>query len=168
MNALPSPLRRLTIVRHAHAAPHDGSVEDFERRLDERGRREARAIAERARALQLRPDHLIASPADRALETARELAKALSFPLHRIRHDDRVYLAEHGQLVAILRNAPATSEHVLIVGHNPGLSRLAAWLTDDDSAGELPTAGLVCVQGALERWHDLQPGRLERVHFETP
>jgi phosphohistidine phosphatase len=168
MSRPPPLLRQLTIVRHAHAQAHDPEIEDFERKLDKRGRREVQEIAERARRLKLRPDHLVASPADRALETARELAKALDFPLHRIRHDDRVYLAEPPQLVAILRSAPPGSEHVLIVGHNPGLSRLAAWVTDDESFGELPTAGLVSARGELDRWQDLYGGSLERICFETP
>lgn len=168
MTAPRASLRQLTLVRHAHAQPHDRDLEDFERRLDKRGRHEARDIAARARDLGLRPDHLISSPADRAIETARELAKALKFPLHRIRHDDRVYLAEPEQLVAILRAAPPTARHVLLVGHNPGLSRLAAWVTNDESFGELPTAALVSARGKLDRWHDLYAGSLERVCYETP
>jgi phosphohistidine phosphatase len=168
MTAPRASLRQLTLVRHAHAQPHDRELEDFERRLDKRGRHEARDIAARARDLGLRPDHLISSPADRAIETARELAKALEFPLHRIRSDDRVYLAEREQLVAILRAAPPTTRHVLLVGHNPGLSRLAAWVTDDESLGELPTAALVSARGELDRWHDLYAGSLERVCYETP
>lgn len=161
-------VRRLTIVRHAHAEPHGRELEDFERRLDKRGRREALAIAERARKLGLLPDHLISSPADRARETAHELAKSLDFPLHRIRHDDRVYLAEQEQLVAILRAVPPAAEHVLIVGHNPGLSRLAAWIADDTTFGELPTAALVSLRGELDRWQDLYAGSLARDAFETP
>lgn len=168
MSRARAPVRQLTIVRHAHAEPHDRDVEDFERKLDKRGRHEAHEMAARARELRLRPDHLIASPADRALETAREFAKALGFPLHRIRHDDRVYLAERTQLVAIVRAAPPDCEHVLIVGHNPGLSRLAAWVADDESLGELPTAALYSARGELDSWQDLSAGSLERVCLETP
>lgn len=168
MSGARAPVRRLTIVRHAHAEAQGREIEDFERRLDKRGRREAHAIAARARELGFVPDHLISSPADRAIETARELAKALDFPLHRIRHDDRAYLAEREQLVAILRAAPPAAEHVLLVGHNPGLSRLAAWVADDTTFGELPTAALVSLRGELERWHDLYAGALTRVAFETP
>lgn len=168
MSAPRAIVRQLTIVRHAHAEAQGRDIEDFERRLDKRGRREAHAIAARARELGFVPDHLLSSPADRAIETARELAKALDFPLHRIRHDDRVYLAEPEQLVAILRSAPPTAEHVLVVGHNPGLSRLAAWVADDTGLGELPTAALVSLRGELDRWQDLSAGSLPRIAFETP
>ncbi len=161
------PTKQVILVRHAHAHGLEPGLEDFERRLDRRGRHEAEAMARRAHELGLAPDHLIASPADRAIATAREFAKALAFPLPRIRHDDRVYLAEPDRLVAILRNAPPDAQRVMLVGHNPGLSELAAWLTGED-VGHLPTAALCVATAALERWTDLQRGGFERLHLEHP
>jgi len=161
-------MKQLTIVRHAHAEKHEADIEDFERRLDKRGRREAEQMAELAHALAIRPDYLLASPAVRAISTAKEFARALGFPLPKIRHDDRIYLAERAVLVTILRAVPPSARHVLIVGHNPGLSRLVAWLTDDDAAGELPTAALVTLKGDLERWDELAAGCLARVRLRWP
>ena len=160
-------MKQLALVRHAHAHGLEPGLEDFERRLDRRGRHEAEAMARRARELGLAPDHLISSPADRAIATAREFAKALEFPLPRIRHDDRVYRAERDQLVAILRAAPPDAARVMLVGHNPGLSELAAWLTGED-LGDLPTAALYVVTTGLEHWTDLRRGAFERVHLEYP
>lgn len=160
-------MKHLVLVRHAHAHGLEPGLEDFERRLDRRGRHEAEAMAERARDLGLTPDHLISSPADRAIATAREFAKALDFPLPRIRHDDRVYLAEPEQLVAILRSVPAGARRVMLVGHNPGISQLARWLTGED-VGDLPTAALYAASAELVRWADLRAGAFERTHFEHP
>jgi phosphohistidine phosphatase len=160
-------MKHLVLVRHAHAHGLEPGLEDFERRLDRRGRHEAEAMAQRARDLGLAPDHLISSPADRAIATAREFAKALDFPLPRIRHDDRVYLAEPEQLVAILRSVPAGARRVLLVGHNPGISQLARWLTGED-VGDLPTAALYAASAELGRWADLHAGAFERTHFEHP
>ena len=159
--------RRLTIVRHAHAEPQSSGQDDFERRLDKRGRREARAMAERVAELRLAPDHLLTSPADRAAETAREFAKAVGFPLHRIRHDDRIYEATRETLSEILRSAPPRAAHVMIFGHNPGLSRLAAWAGGEDGV-ELPTAGVYTMRYGLDRWADLERDTCERDRFEMP
>jgi phosphohistidine phosphatase len=124
-------------------------------------------MARRAEELGLVPDHLIASPADRASATAREFAKALGFPLPRIRHDDRVYLAEPAQLVEILRSVPDQVRRVMLVGHNPGISELAEWLTGED-LGHLPTAGLYAARGHVARWAQLEAGALERLHLDGP
>jgi phosphohistidine phosphatase len=160
-------MKQLVLVRHAHAQGHPPGFEDFERRLDEKGRREAEAMARRTRELAFVPDHLISSPADRAIATAREFAKALGFPLPRIRHDDRVYLAEPQQLIAIVRAVPDEIERVLLVGHNPGLTQFAEWLTGDD-LGALPTAAVYGVRIDVARWADLQRETAERSHYDYP
>jgi phosphohistidine phosphatase len=160
-------MKQIVLVRHAHAHAQEPGLEDFERRLDGRGRREAEAMALRARELGLFPQHLISSPADRAIATAREFAKALGFPLPRIRHDDRVYLAPPGQLVAILRHVPDEVGRVLLVGHNPGISELAEWLTGED-VGALPTAAVYGADVDIERWCDLHSQTAERTHYHHP
>jgi phosphohistidine phosphatase len=161
-------MKLITIVRHAHAEKLDGDVEDFERRLDKRGRREAEQMAELAHSLGLRPDHVLSSPAVRAISTAKEFARALGFPLPKIRHDDRIYLAERSTLSAILRNVPPSTRHVLLVGHNPGLSRLVTWLASGDDAGELPTAALCTLRTELLAWNELAAGSFDRVRLRWP
>jgi phosphohistidine phosphatase len=160
-------VREIVLVRHAHAHGEEPGLEDFERRLDKRGRREAAEMAERARELGLEPDHLVSSPADRAIGTAREFAKALGFPLPRIRHDDRVYLASPATLVTVLRSAPHAAKRVMLVGHNPGLSELAEWLTGED-VGSLPTAAIYAVRGELELWDELHRDGFERFKADHP
>jgi phosphohistidine phosphatase len=160
-------MKELVIVRHAHAHGIEPGLEDFERRLDRRGRSEAEDMAARARKLGLVPDHVITSPADRAVATAREFARALAFPLPRIRHDDRVYLAERKALVEIVRGLPASIGRVLLVGHNPGLSELAGWLTGED-IDQLPTAAIYAVRIDAGDWRELQRDAGERIAYEWP
>jgi phosphohistidine phosphatase len=161
-------MKHVTLVRHAHAEKHEADIEDFERRLDKRGRREAEEMSELAHALGLRPDHIITSPAVRTVSTAKEFARALGFPLQKIRHDDRVYLAERAALVTILRAVPAGCRHVLLVGHNPGVSRLARWLTDDDSIADLAPAALCALKADVAHWADVDGGQFERVALRWP
>jgi phosphohistidine phosphatase len=161
-------MKHVTIVRHAHAEKHEADIEDFERRLDKRGRHEAEMMAELAHATGLRPDHIVTSPAVRTVSTAKEFARAAGFPLQKIRHDDRIYLAERATLVAILKAAPAGCRHVLLVGHNPGVSRLARWLTGDDTIGDLPPAAVCAVRAGIDRWADVEAGAFERVALRWP
>ena len=161
-------MKLVTIVRHAHAEKHDGDVEDFERRLDKRGRREAESMAELAHSLGMRADHLLSSPAVRAISTAKEFARSLSFPLPKIRHDDRIYLAERATLVTILKATPAAYRHVLLFGHNPGLSRLAAWLSGDATIGELPTGAMCTLKAPIDSWEAIGAGAFELLRLRWP
>lgn len=161
-------MKHVTIVRHAHAEKHEADIEDFERRLDKRGRREAEQMSELAHAIGLRPDHVVTSPAVRTVSTAKEFARACGFPLQKIRHDDRIYLADRAALVTILKAVPPACRHVLLVGHNPGLSRLAKWLTDDDTIGDLPPAAVCALRADIDRWADVEAGLFERVALRWP
>jgi len=162
------PMKQLTIVRHAHAEKHGDDIEDFERRLDKRGRREAEQMAELGHALGIRADHIVSSPAARAISTAKEFARALGYPLPRIRHDDRVYMADVATLVTVVRAIPPSSRHALLFGHNPGVSRLVAWLCGSAAHGDLPTAALCTLRADLERWQDVAAGRFELVRLRWP
>jgi phosphohistidine phosphatase len=161
-------MKLVTIVRHAHAEKHDGDVEDFERRLDKRGRKEAEQMAELAHGLGVRADYVVSSPAVRAISTAKEFARSLGYPLQKIRHDDRIYLAERATLVGILRATPASARHVVLVGHNPGLSRLAGWLAGDETIGELPTAAVCTLKAAIDGWDGIAAGAFEKVRLRWP
>jgi phosphohistidine phosphatase len=161
-------MKQVTIVRHAHAEKHGADIEDFERRLDKRGRKEAEQMAELAHALGVRADYIVSSPAVRAISTAKEFARSLGYPLQKIRHDDRIYLGERTTLVAILRATPASCRHALIFGHNPGMSRLAAWLAGDDTIGELPPAALCTVKADIDAWAEIAAGVFEKVRLRWP
>ena len=161
-------MKQLTIVRHAHAEKHADEAEDFERRLDKRGRREAEQMAELGHSLGVRADYIVSSPAVRAISTAKEFARALGYPLPKIRHDDRIYLADVATLATVVRAIPQSARHALLFGHNPGLSRLVAWLSGSTAQGDLPTAGLCTLRADLERWHDVAPGLFEVVRLRWP
>ena len=161
-------MRTLTIFRHAHAEKPDDDLEDFERELDKRGRREAKLMAGRLAALDLHPDHLITSSATRTVQTAHILAHALDFPLDRIRHDDRAYLAEAEQLLAIVQHSPDEASHVLLVGHNPGLSVLASRLDAGGDRPELPTAATRTLRLPIRHWSDLAWRSGECIHAASP
>lgn len=148
-------MRMLTIFRHARAERAEQGTEDFERRLDRKGRAEAKEMADRLVALDYRPDHLLTSSAVRTVETARILAEALAFPAERICQDDRLYLAEVQQLHEVLAQCPATASHVLLVGHNPGLSLLASRLHATADVGELPTAAAITFELPINSWSAL-------------
>jgi len=161
-------VKQLTIIRHAHAEKFSLDREDFERRLDKRGRREAEQMAALGHALGVRADYIVSSPAVRAISTAKEFARALGYPLPRIRHDERIYMADVATLATVLRAIPPGSGHALLFGHNPGVSRLVAWLSGTDAHGDLPTAALCTLHADLERWQDLAAGGFEVVRLRWP
>jgi phosphohistidine phosphatase len=161
-------LKLVTIVRHAHAERvRTGSV-DFRRELDARGRAEAEEMAALAHRLGLRPDRLLASPAARTLATARAFTTALGLEPQRLHAIPEIYDAELATLAALLRALPEEDSHALLVGHNPGVSLLAHWLSGDVASGSLPPAALLTLRSEVATWSQLEAGACVTVSLDWP
>jgi phosphohistidine phosphatase len=106
---------RLILLRHGKAEADAPSGRDFDRALTDRGRRDAALIARILDEAGLAPDLVLVSPAARAAQTWE--AAAAFFPKAR---------AVEG----------AAAGTVMVVGHNPGLGQLAAWLAQEARSGE--------------------------------
>jgi len=156
----------LHLLRHAKAAPQ-GEGTDRERPLEQRGRRAAQALAAWAAEHKLAPALVLCSPSTRTRQTLDIIAPALLRP-PQILFEDALYLATAGQLLARLRQIPAGTTCVMVVGHNPGLHELAALLSDVTGgplmarlAAGLPTAAMASYEIAVP-WSALDR-RLARV-----
>jgi len=108
------------------------------------------------------PDHVISSPAVRAISTAEKACRAMGQKPDRIQRERGVYAAGVEDLVAVLRRSPEQAARVMIVGHNPGLEELLVYLSDPEPAipddGKLlPTATLARLTVKC-RWADLGEG----------
>ena len=67
-------MKRLYIVRHAKSSWKDASLDDFDRPLNKRGKKAAPEMGKRLKKLKVKPDLLLASPAVRAITTAKAIA----------------------------------------------------------------------------------------------
>jgi phosphohistidine phosphatase len=135
-----TPHRRLTLLRHGHAAAADATTPDRDRPLTAQGEADATAMGQRFRAQGARPSLILVSPALRTLQTARLVAGALGYPLEFLQREPELYLASPEDILAVLGRQDDAFQDVLVCGHNPGLSELAASLSGQDQ-GSLPTCG---------------------------
>ena len=126
---------RLILVRHAHSAPGEP---DSLRPLSAEGREQARVLGERLAAAA--PDVVLTSPLLRARETAAAIARAADVEA---RSDDR--LAPGATAEDVMATAEGVGETVVVVGHQPDCSEIAAAL----GAGEREFAPAGFVEIAL-------------------
>jgi phosphohistidine phosphatase len=91
-------LKKLILLRHAKSGWDDPVPRDFDRPLNAKGRRAARAIGRHAREAGIRFDQVIASPALRVTETLAEFAGGYG-DMPEPSYDRRIYLASAQALV---------------------------------------------------------------------
>ena len=145
-------MKTLLVLRHAKSSWSDPALDDHERPLSTRGRRDGPRMGELLRECGLIPDVVISSDAVRARLTAEAVVAAARFA-GAILLDHRLYMASPADILSLLRTVPEEAETVMIVGHNPGLEELVAQLTGERQ--DLPTAALAQIVLPIDRWRDL-------------
>jgi phosphohistidine phosphatase len=165
---------QLLLLRHAKAERGQSGGRDHERRLDERGRRDAPKLGAYIAKHGYAPDQVIVSTAARTRETW-SLAAAAMPGKPEVAFDERIYESTPDALLAVLRETDAKVRTLMMVGHNPGMEELVGQLvaTGDIETRQrmqegFPTSALAVIEFALDRWDRVHPqsGRLE--HFITP
>ena len=81
-------MKTLYLVRHAKSSWKFPELRDFDRPLNGRGKRNAPDMGKRLKVMGILPDLLIASPANRALTTARKIAENIGYPVEDILEND--------------------------------------------------------------------------------
>ena len=160
-------MKNLILIRHAKSSWDDASLTDRERTLNKRGKRDAPAMGRLLKEKGLRPDHILSSPAKRALKTAKLIAEQLDYPKKKIDTKDEIYGQGLDALVELIAGLDDGWDRVFLTGHNPELTELANRLI---GAGidNVPTCGVVSVVFSAQHWRDCarEGGRL--AFFERP
>jgi phosphohistidine phosphatase len=161
-------VKRLTLMRHGDAQWKDPEVADFARPLNRRGNSEAEAIARRLSELQLIPDLIITSPARRAAQTAETVARELTLLPRSLQYEEALYLAGADDILKLARGLGPRVSHLLIVGHNPGISEAANILAPSAEMSGLATAAFCSITFDVTVWPDIGPKVLRDSMIETP
>jgi len=161
-------IRRLTLLRHGQAHAIDSGAEDFERTLTRRGIAEATAMGARIVQRGLIPDLILASPAERAWHTASLVAAACELDGNKLRAARELYLAAPETLWRLVTASSAATLHLMICGHNPGLSQIASRMGPHPRPLDLATAGLVTAMWSSLDWAELQPESADSSEADDP
>jgi phosphohistidine phosphatase len=160
--------RRLTLLRHGEAQAIDTCAEDFERELTRRGIIEAQEMAARIVYRNLVPDLILVSPAERAWGTAEIIAKACELEVAQVQCARELYLATPETTWRQLANRNSALRHILICGHNPGLSQLASRLGPKPQRRNLATAGFATAVWLNAEWATLEPETAHSCEQDDP
>lgn len=167
-------MKQLYLLRHAKSSWDDPDIDDFDRTLNKRGRRAAKAMAAYFREAGLAPSAVLCSPAKRTRETLKYLQPALGEAP--VQFDRRIYEASYQTLLHCLADLPSEAESALLIGHNPGLERLALYLMSDRGHGagavrmqdKYPTGSLAILLAPANDWASLKVGSCRLEDFIRP
>jgi phosphohistidine phosphatase len=142
-------MKTLLLMRHAKSSWKDESLDDHDRPLNKRGKRDAPRMGELLRDQQCVPDYILCSSARRARKTAECVAFAAG-----VRGETRItpdlYMVPPARILEILAQTPEPCRCLLLIAHNPSLEELFEQLTGESRA--FSTAAIAHLQWSIDSW----------------
>jgi phosphohistidine phosphatase len=118
--------------------------------------------------LILKPDRLVSSTALRALSTAQIMREIMTLPTESLVLDSRLYLAEAGQILEVVRDLDESWQHVVLFGHNPGMHEFAERILARAHVAKMPTCSSVLMAMPTEYWGLAEWSTAQLIGHITP
>jgi phosphohistidine phosphatase len=160
-------MKVLYLIRHAKSSKDLTGITDKERPLNKRGKREAKYIGKLLKKRAITPGTLYSSPAKRALDTARSIAKRIGFPRKKIKVIRSIYYSNVLTLMKVIKNIDDKVESAALFGHNPEFLNLVNYLTPRP-VDEFPTCAVFGIDLKTDSWSKAARKEGEVSFFKHP
>jgi phosphohistidine phosphatase len=155
-------MKTLILLRHAKSEDPSLLKNDFKRNLKNRGINDIHLVAQEFSKLNLIPNIVLCSSANRTMETLAEFQKEINSK-YKISYLEDLYHADASTILEVIQKNEDLGDIIMLVGHNFGISVLANYL-GNEACEELPTSGLVIFQFT----NSIEAGEGKCLYFLTP
>ena len=160
-------MKTLLLVRHAKSDWGNPLLDDFDRPLNERGKKDAPEMAKRMVDRKIAIEAFISSPAKRAKSTAKKFAKAYKQDKDDIILVKELYAAPSNVFFDVISKVKDKFDTIAVFSHNPGITDFANQLTDA-SIDNIPTSGIFAIKADTKSWAEFREAKKEFLFFDYP
>ena len=143
--------KELILVRHAKSSWKNKGLDDHDRPLNDRGKRNATKMGDKLKRQGINPDIVFTSSALRAVATAKIICGKLCFPIEQIIHKTGMYHADVSEVLDFICGLDDQWGLVMAFGHNPCLTELVSDVWGLPVAN-IPTCGVVSLTFGRKVW----------------
>ena len=127
-------MKNLYIIRHARAKLYREDQEDHDRELNKIGKKEASISGKWINNFDKKIDIICSSSSVRTHQTTKIIIKEIEYN-PQIIIEPKLYLSGEYNLLNYIKSLDDNMDNVAIIGHEPGLKRLAVLLTGSYTQG---------------------------------
>ena len=158
-------MKKLILLRHAKSSWKDASLDDFDRPLNRRGKKDAPIMAHKLAMRKIKIDLTISSPANRTNETAKIFANILGCESEII-FNDKLYEASYKEILKVINLIDDKYQNVLLVCHNPGITNLVNYISDY-FIENISTSGIVGLS-TNSSWENITENGCSFLFYDYP
>ncbi len=160
--------RTLVMIRHAKSSWTNPLQSDFERPLNERGKKEAPEMGKKLKKANIIPDLIIASSAKRTKQTAKRIAEEVGYDEKNIKWEEKLYHCIPSVFEEVIYEIDEKIKTVFIVAHNPGITEFVNQLSPEFKIDHMPTCGVAGAHVTTEEWNNFSIASKKVFLFEQP
>jgi phosphohistidine phosphatase len=160
-------MKQLLIIRHAKSSWDSALITDFDRPLNERGKRDAPNMANRLKQKNITIDLFVSSTANRAQSTAAIFMQQMQAPPNRLLLVNDLYLAPAKTFYQVIAAIEDQYQSVALFAHNPGITDFVNSLTDM-CTDNVPTCGIFAVSVNTNNWRDFEKAEKKFLFYDYP
>jgi phosphohistidine phosphatase len=161
-------IKRISIIRHGKSSWENSSLKDIDRPLRGRGVQKTKVMGRYLADNRMIPDKILSSPAVRAIETAKIIARYLKVDEENIIVRPELYPGKAESITTLLSELPNDINYVMLFGHNPAFTDLGNLLLGEDEFDWLPTSGLIHLKFSSCLWADIVNAKAGLLDYVTP
>ena len=148
-------MKQLLLIRHAKSCWDDVNLNDIDRPLNKRGKKESSELGKLLKKKELFPQLIISSPAKRASKTALKISKELDYAKENIQISDIIYSDNVSEMAESIHLIDNKIDRVFIIGHYPSLMELGNFLTGS-SFEKFLTSGFMLINFNVKKWKEVR------------
>jgi phosphohistidine phosphatase len=160
-------MKTLLLIRHAKSSWDNLQLSDFERPLNDRGKKDAPLMAKRVKERKIKIERFISSPAKRAKKTAAIFMEEYGMEQKDLVLLPSLYEASVKNFYDAVENVNDKDDAVALFSHNPGITDFVNALTEEN-IDNMPTCGVFAIKIKTKKWPDFKKAEKEFLFFDYP
>lgn len=160
-------MKTVLLIRHAKSSWDDPLMVDFDRPLNERGKKDAPIMARRLKDKRIFIDAFISSPAKRAKKTAKLFAEVFKYNENKLIYKSELYHADAEVFYNVLETVDNENNSIAVFSHNPGITYFVNELTEV-KVDDMPTCAVFAIHVDCSKWKDFRKAKKKFLFFDYP
>lgn len=161
-------MKTLLAVRHAKSSWSNFGEPDFDRSLNERGKKDAPEMAERIITKNIKIEKFISSPAKRARMTCEAFCDVNNYKKSDILFIDKLYHAPSHIIYQAINDLTISDDVIAIFTHNSGITDFVNTLCDTIVIDNMPTCAVFAVQADIKAWSEFETAEKTLLFYDYP
>ena len=160
-------MKTLLLIRHAKSSWTSNDLSDFDRPLNERGKKDAPVMAKRIKSKKIKIDAFVSSPAKRAKKTAEIFMHELDAKKNKLVIIPSLYEASLHNFYDAIHNLEDEFDGVALFAHNPGITDFINSL-ECSPVYNMPTCAVYGLTIKTKSWIDFKTAPKGFLFFDYP